>query len=164
EFALWAPAEKDSMFDECPDCPKLINELVFVERPEGFRLLDTRLLPTPYSTFTAFIRLLLDNNRTQAARLVKDPAMVSRALAAGWATRRDWRTWVVEDAEPASPWPSWLMVRFRGPHGDHRYGVDFEMYRGRWVIREWADRPLTPDTAKDKTRPSPTPTSGKKKP
>lgn len=161
EFALWAPAEHDSMFDECPDCPKRINELTFVERPEGFRLLDTRLVPTPYSTFTAFVHLLIENNRAQAARLVKDPAMVTRAVAAGWAARREWRTWVVEDAEPASPWPSWLMVRFRGPHGDHRYRVDFEMNRGRWVIREWAERQLRPSAAHGKFDSTATPRSKK---
>ena len=158
EFTVWVPAEPDSMFDECPDCPKRIDELTFVERPEGFRLLDTRLLPTPYSTFTAFVHLLLENNRGQAARLVKDPGLVGRAVAAGWGTSRGWRTWVVEDAEPASPWPSWLLVRFRGPRGEHRYRVDFDTERGRWVIREWAERQLAPQQARGK---APSPPGGK---
>ncbi len=144
EFVVWFQAEPDSMFDECPDCPKRINELTFIERPEGFRLLDTRLLPTPYSTFTAFIHLLLDNNRGQAARLVKDPVFVTRAIAAGWGVKREWRTWVIEDAEPSSPWPAWLMIRFHGPRGEHRYRVDFETEHGRWVIKEWAERQLNP--------------------
>lgn len=151
EFVLWVPSAVDSLFDECPNCPKRIDELTFVERPEGFRVLDTRLLPTPYSTFTAFIHLLLENNRTQAARLVKNAALVSRAISAGWASRRGWRTWVVEEAEPASPWPSWLLVRFKGPNGDLRYRVDFELSRGRWVIRDWSERQIKPPAPKQPT-------------
>lgn len=144
EVVAWVPAEPDSLFDECPECPKRVNELIFVERPQGFRLLDTRLVPTPYSTFTFFVRLLLEDNRAQAARLVKSPALVQRALAEGWATRRDWRTWVVEEAEPGSPWPQWLLVRFKGPRGERRYRVDFEVSHGRWVIRDWAERQIHP--------------------
>jgi hypothetical protein len=144
EFAMWVPAAVDSMFDECASCPKRIDELTFVERPEGFRLLDTRLLPTPYSSFTAFVHLLIDNNRAQAARLVKDPGLVSRAVTAGWGARRAWRTWVVEEAEPSSPWPSWLIVRFRGPAGEKRYRINFETNRGRWVIRDWAELTARP--------------------
>jgi hypothetical protein len=144
EFVLWVPAAVDSLFDECPDCPKRIDELTFVERPEGFRLLDTRLLPTPYSTFTAFIHLLIENNKTQAGRLVKNTSLLSRAISAGWGSRKAWRTWVVEEAEPASPWPTWLLVRFKGPSGDVRYRVDFETSRGRWVIRDWSERQIKP--------------------
>jgi hypothetical protein len=161
EFALWIPAEPDSMFDECQDCPKRINELTFVERPEGFRLLDTRLLPTPYASFTAFIHLLLENSRVQAARLVKDPTLVNRALAAGWGSRRGWRTWLVEEAEPASPWPLWFLVRFKGPAGDRRYRVDFEMSHGRWLIRQWAELPPKPATTGRAPAASPAPGSRK---
>lgn len=155
EFVLWVEAAVDSLFDECKDCPKRIEELTFVERPEGFRLLDTRLLPTPYSTFTAFIHLLIENNRTQAARLVRNPTLVSRAVADGWASRRAWRTWLVEEAEPASAWPSWLLVRFRGAAGERRYRVDFEMNRGRWVIRDWSERQIKPPPARPQATPKP---------
>src|SRR5688572_10427581 len=144
EAVAWIPAEPESLFDECSSCPKRINELVFMERPEGFRLLDTRLVPTPYSTFTAFIRLLLEGNRSQAARLVKDPALVQRAIAAGWAARKEWRTWLVEEAEPGAAWPLWLLIRHKGPQGEKRYRVDFEMSRGRWVIRNWTERRVAP--------------------
>jgi hypothetical protein len=144
ELVAWVPAEPDSMFDECSTCPKRINELVFIERPEGFRLLDTRLVPSPYSTFTVFVRLLTENNRAQAAKLVKNPALVQRAVAAGWGSRRGWRTWLIEESEPGAAWPAWLMVRFKGPRGERRYRVDFEVNRGRWVIRDWAERQSPP--------------------
>ena len=153
EAVVWVPAEPESLFDECPDCPKRINELVFMERPEGFRLLDTRLVPTPYSTFTLFVRLLLEGNRSQAARLVKGPGLVQRAVAAGWATRKEWRTWVVEEAEPGAAWPLWLLVRFRGPQGEKRYRVDFEMIRGRWLIRDWSERQIAKPPAGSRAAP-----------
>jgi hypothetical protein len=148
EAVAWVPAEQDSLFDQCEDCPKRLNELIFVERPDGLRLLDTRLVPSPYSTFTLFVHLLLGGNRAQAARLVKDPGLVQRALADGWATRKEWRTWLIEEAEPGQPWPLWLLVRFKGPKGDRRYRVDFEQSQGRWVIRDWADRQIVPTGAK----------------
>jgi hypothetical protein len=139
ELVAWAPAEPDSLFDECETCPKRTNELVFVERGEGFRLLDTRLLPSPYAVFTLFVRLLLDGNRTQAGRLVLKPELVQRAVTEGWASRRGWRTWLTEAAEPG-PWPVWLVLRFKGPHGERHYRVDFEIHHGRWVIRDWSER------------------------
>ncbi len=152
ELLAWIPGEKDSLFEECPDCPKLVTELVFAERPEGFKLQDTRIVPTPYATFALFVRLLTENNRAQAARLLKDPALLEKAVAAGWTARRN-RIWKVESAEPGTAWPEWLMVRFRGPQRDRRYAVVFELSRGRWVIRDWTERPIAPAAGAVKGRP-----------
>lgn len=140
ELIAWIPGEKDSMFEECSGCPKLINELLFAERPNGFKLQDTRIVPSPYSTFALFIRMLTEGSKTQAARLLKDPKMVDRAIAAGWATRRN-RIWKVENAEPGTTWPEWLFMRFRGTPA-RAYMVEFEMVRGRWVIKDWGERRL----------------------
>jgi hypothetical protein len=144
ELIAWVPADRDSIFEACEDCPGLVSELVFVERLDGFRLLDTRLLPTPFATFTQFVRLLLDGQRTQAARLLKDPTKLQSAIAAGWASSRGRRTWVVESAEPGVAWPQWLMLRFQGPQGPRRYRMDFEVQRGRWLIRDWTAREAPP--------------------
>ena len=137
ELTAWIPGAQDSMFDECAGCPRLINELLFVERPNGFKLMDTRLVPTPYSTFTAFVRMLGEGNRAQAARLLKDPGMLERALRAGWATRRN-HLWKLESVEADTPWPEWLVLRFQGTP-PRTYRVVFEMVRGRWVIRDWTE-------------------------
>jgi hypothetical protein len=146
ELVVFTPAEQDSLFDECETCPKRTTELVFVERAEGYRLLDTRLLPSPYATFTLFVRLLLDGNRAQAGRVVLKPELVQRAVTEGWGSQRAWRTWLTEGAQPG-PWPVWLLMRFKGPHGERHYRVDFEMHHGRWVIRDWSERQGAP-TAK----------------
>jgi hypothetical protein len=61
---------------------------------------------------------------------------------------------VVEEAEPTSPWPSWLLVRFRGA-SEHRYRVDFEMKQGRWVIRDWNERQIKPQAGKPQATPKP---------
>jgi len=139
ELVAWIPGERDSMFEECAGCPKLITELMFAERPNGFGLQDTRIVPSPYSTLTLFVRLLTDGNRAQAARLLKDPGLLDRAVAGGWNTRRN-GLWKIEEAEPGTAWPQWLRVRHTGPKGDRRYTVYFELSRGRWVIRDWAER------------------------
>ena len=152
ELLAWMPGEKDSLFEECADCPKRVTELVFAERREGFKLQDTRIVPTPYSTFALFVRLLTENNRAQAARLLKSPGLLEKAVAAGWAARRN-RIWKVESAEPGTAWPEWLIVRFRGPQGNRRYAVTFELSRGRWVIRDWTERPIAPGDGVVKGRP-----------
>jgi len=154
ELVAWVANDGDSLFEECPDCPKLLNELTFTERPEGFGLHDTRVVPSPYATFTLFIRLLIENNRSQAARLLKDPARLQQAVAAGWGARRTPRTWKIELAEPETRWPRWLGVRFRGPAGDKRYVVRFELHHGRWIIRDWESRTIVrPDSLRTPPRP-----------
>ena len=156
ELIAWIPGEKDSMFEECSGCPRLINELLFAERPNGFQLQDTRIVPSPYSTFALFIRMLTEGSRTQAARLLKDPRMIDRAIAAGWATRRD-HLWKVENAEPGTAWPEWLFLRFRGTP-QKAYMVNFEIVRGRWLIRDWEERRLEPVDSP----PNPGPGAGKR--
>jgi len=140
ELLAWIPGEEDSMFEECSGCPKLINELLFAERPNGFKLQDTRIVPSPYSTFALFIRMLTEGSRAQAARLLTDPKMIDRAIAAGWATRRN-HLWKVESAEPGTAWPEWLYMRYRGTP-QRAYMVNFDISHGRWLIRDWAERHL----------------------
>jgi hypothetical protein len=151
ELVSWTKDVADSLFESCPDCPNLISELLFIERAEGFGLHDIRLVPSPYATLVQFVRLLLDNHREQASRLLKDPSWMRQAVAAGWGLRRTARTWKIETVEADTQWPRWLEVRFRGPMGDRRYVIHFEQFRGRWIIRDWESRdlarPTTPRSA-----------------
>jgi hypothetical protein len=144
ELVAFVKGASDSLFEECSDCPQTITELVFNERPHGFEILDSRIVPSPYSTFELFVRLLIDNNRAAAARLLKSPTRLQAALAAGWGARRAPGTWKVESAEASQAWPRWMVTRFRGPQGVRRYRVDFEFERGRWVIRDWVERQIAP--------------------
>ena len=136
ELVAWIKGENDTLFEACLDCPGIIHEEVYTESRPGFRLHDMRILPTPYSTFTVFIRLLADGNRTAAARLLKDPSRMDEAIAEGWGLRRQAKAWKLEYTEEER-WPSWLEFLHHGPKGDTRYVVHFELKEGRWIIRDW---------------------------
>ena len=139
ELLHWEIPTTDSLFVPCSDCPRLTIEKTFVERAEGFTLHDSRVFPSPFATFVTFVRLLLDDRRVEAAKLVADPAQVTQALAAGWGVSRKPDTWRVEYGEPGERWPRWLEMRFAGPQGVKRYIVHFGLREGRWIIQQWAE-------------------------
>ena len=148
ELIQWAIARTDSLFIPCSDCPRLTIQKTFVERQEGFTLLESRLMPSPYATFVTYVRLLLDNHRLEAAKLVSDPSVVTQSLAAGWGVSRKPGTWQVEYGEQGERWPRWLEMRFAGPQGVRRYVVHFTMRDGRWIIERWLEpQPVTPKPA-----------------
>jgi len=136
ELVAWIKGENDTLFDACLDCPGIIHEEIYGEFHAGFRLQDMRILPTPYSTFTLFVRLLAEGNRTAAARLLQDPTRLDEAIADGWGLRRQAKAWKLEYTEEQR-WPSCLEFLHRGPNGDRRYVVHFELKEGRWIIRDW---------------------------
>jgi hypothetical protein len=124
------------LFESCLSCPAIIHEHTYTENLAGMRLHDLRILPSPYSTFSLFIRHLADGNRAAATRLLRDPSLVDEAIAAGWGSRRKAKAWKLEYAEEER-WPRWLAFLHHGPRGDQRYVVHFELREGRWIIREW---------------------------
>lgn len=145
EIVTWSRTNPDSTFDPCSDCPRLLTERSFVERELGFEVLESRLVPSPYATFTLFIRLLREGNRTAAARLLADPARIDAALSLGWGTRRGRGVWKTEYVEPGQGWPRWLAMRFDGPKGPVRYIVHFTLKEGRWLIQDWVvPKPAAP--------------------
>ncbi|MBI1797628.1 MAG: hypothetical protein HY076_09260 [Candidatus Eisenbacteria bacterium] len=152
ELVAWVHAKNDTLFAECVDCSPIIHELTYVESAAGFHLYDLRVLPSPYSTFTLFIRLLADGNRAAAARLLKDPARLEEAVAGNWGSRHRARAWVLEYGEE-TPWPRWLEFLHHGTKGDTRYIVRFELLDGRWIISDWVvphrvDRGAAADSTK----------------
>ena len=150
ELVAWSEAPPDTMFEACTACPRRLIENIYVERKdEGFGLNDSRLVPSPYSMFVLFIRLLVDHNRAAAARLLADPAKIDEAIAMGWGTRRSPGTWKLELSENER-WPRWLQFRFRGARGVERYVVRFKQKDGRWIIENWkrAATPATRDTTR----------------
>jgi hypothetical protein len=114
-------------------------ERTFVERQTGFALQDARPVPSPYLTLVTFVRLLIDNRRSEATKLVSDPDLVTRSLAAGWGVSRKPGTWRVEYGEPGERWPRGLEVRFDGPQGVKRYVIQFGQRDGRWIIQNWLE-------------------------
>ena len=142
EIVSWTRGPADSSFEECAGCPHLIIEKIFVRHEEGFELHDSRLLPSPYSSFVLFIRLLREQNRDAARRLLKHPAKLEEALALGWGAARG--IWRLEYAEPDEAWPRWLALRFQDRKGRRFYSVHFTMRDARWIIDNWA--PVTERT------------------
>ncbi len=136
ELTVWTDAHLDSAFERCPDCPRLMNERIYVERSGGFELHDSRLVPSPFSTFVLFVRLLREKNLPAARRLLADPAKLEDAVARGW-DRAGNRRWMLEYGEEGEAWPHWLAMRFAGAQGPERYIVHFTMKDARWIIREW---------------------------
>jgi len=134
EIVSWSRAEPDSAFEECMGCPRLQFESLFTEHEQGFSLQDGRLLPSPYSTFVLFIRLLREGNRSAATRLLETPSKVTEAVMLGWNARAARGTWKLEYAEEDQPWPRWLALRHRS---GTLYIVHFTMKDGRWIIRDW---------------------------
>src|SRR6266581_3072124 len=159
ELIQWAIPRTDSLFIPFSFCPRPPTEKTFVERGEGFVLEDSRVVPSPYAALVTFVRLLIDNRRVEAEKLVRDPAMVTQALAAGWGARRRAGTWQVEYGEEGARWPRWLEVRFDGPQGVKRYVVRFGQRDTRWIIQQWVepqpaparrmDRPVAPKSGMD---------------
>jgi hypothetical protein len=147
ELVAWMSVPNDTLFESCTSCPAIIQEHIYTDSRAGLRLHDLRLLPSPYSTFTLFVRQLADGNRAGAARLLKDPSRVDEAIAAGWGLRSRAKAWKLEYAEDER-WPRWLAFLHRGPRGNQRYIVHFELREGRWIIREWLKpRPAGAGTA-----------------
>ena len=151
ELVQWAIAKTDSLFVPCSDCPRLMIEKTYVERQEGFTLHESRMMPSPYATFVTFVRLLLDNHRLEAARLVSDASLVTKSLAEGWGVSRKPGTWRIEYGEQDERWPRWLAMRFEGPQGVRRYIVHFGLRDGRWIIEQW----VVPQPVQRKPLPSP---------
>jgi hypothetical protein len=146
---VWTEARADTSFELCPECPKLRLERMYIMRTDGYELYDSRLLPTPFATFTLFIRLLQQQNQTAARKLMSDPQHLADALAAGWA-KRGAGIWKMEYAEEGESWPRWFAFRFKGPNGPIRYIVHFEYVEGRWLIRDWVT-PRAASTGKSVT-------------
>jgi len=137
ELIVWSAATAESLFQACRECPPLLTEQTWVDRNGRFELDDSRVLPSPYSTFAVFIRLLREGNKAAASRLLATPAKVDEALREGWATGTGKGLWTVEYGEPEVGWPRWLAIRFRGNKEKPIYTVRFTQRDQRWVIETW---------------------------
>jgi hypothetical protein len=115
-------------FDECPTCPHVFHERRFAWDRAGFRRVDDRLVPSPYTTFTAFIDALIDDDRARAEPLVVDRSLVDFARRFEWnvAARGRWRV------APATDESAVEMVFFRG--NSDAFRVRFEAREGDWLI------------------------------
>ena len=154
EVVAWLRTPTDSLFRECSDCTHLMVERTLVEGRDGFEYFDQRLLPSPYASFVAFVRMLHDRNLAGARRLLDQPARLADAVALGFGQQKGPGTWSVEYGEPGEAWPRWIELRFDGPHGVKRYVVHFAMHDGHWLIHDWLEpRPVASGAAVRPTGP-----------
>jgi hypothetical protein len=147
EIVGWARATGDSSFEECAECPHPMLERLFVAREQGYELYDSRIMPSPLTTFSLFIRLLHEQNRAAAARLLVEPSKLADAVAQGWGTRNGRGVWKLEYTSEEDPWPTWLAFRLKGAKADTHYIVHFTLKDGRWLIQDWVI-PKTASTAR----------------
>jgi len=140
EVVAWVKLVPDSTFLPCDQCPPLISEVTYVERAHGFQLHDVRLLPSPFSTFTHFIRLLMSQEYDGARRLLDDPSKLEEAIDRGW-TQRGNGLWTVVAREEGESWPEWFDLRFNGEHGVQHVRLRFVQLGGRWIISRWEPTP-----------------------
>lgn len=145
EIVSFSEAPPDSVLTiESPVQP-MLREAIYTDRGQGFVVHDARILPGPLSTLRLFLTLLRQGDRTGARRLLENPDFLELAVAAGWASGRGPRTFVVDRQEEGQPWPQWLGARIVGSQGVRRWVFHFALRDGRWLIREWrAEQPPPP--------------------
>ncbi len=137
ELKTWSRATPDPLFAECPGCPPRLIERTYADRRRaGFELIENRVMATPYATFTDFVRALVNQDRSAAARCVAKPQLVDEARKLGWGSRRADSTWALERFEQER-WPRWLGLKFSSSSGPKRYVVRFTEEDGRWLIESW---------------------------
>lgn len=115
-------------FDECSTCPHVFRERRFSWGRTGFTRLDQHAVPSPYSTFTAFIAAITLDDRDRASTLVVDRSLIDFARRFEWhlPNRGRWRV------APATDESAVEMVFLRGAHDAYR--VRFESQDGDWLI------------------------------
>jgi len=137
ELVSWTHGGQDSVFQLCEDCPRLITERIWAERPEGFEIVESRIVPTAFANFAAFTRFLREGNRAAAARLLADPGKVSEAIANGWDRVEGRGAWRVTGVERDETWPHWIVVRHGRGADAKSWVVNFVVRDGRWIIQDW---------------------------
>ena len=137
ELITWTAGVQDTLFTVCEGCPKLLTERTWTEREAGFEISESRLVPSPFSTFLLFTRFLREGNRSAAARLLVNPTKVADAVANGWDRGGPKGVYQVVNVEPGETWPHWMVIR-RGRGKDApSWVVHFVVKDGRWIINDW---------------------------
>ncbi len=137
ELLSFSQAPPDSVLTVEGSVQPILREAIYTDRGQGFVVHDARILPGPLSTLRLFVSALRQGDRDGARRLLVNPDSLERAVAAGWATGRSPRTFVVDRQEEGQSWPQWLGARITGPQGVRRWVFHFMLRDGRWLIREW---------------------------
>jgi hypothetical protein len=148
ELLSYSPAPPDSVFTVERPVHPVTREVIYTEGPRGFRPHDARYVPGPLETLHQFLVALRAGDRERATRLLVDPAQFEAARAAGWATARSPRSFVVDRQQEGQPWPEWLGARVTDAKGTRRWVFHFTLHEGLWLIKDWiAEGAPRPDPA-----------------
>ncbi len=147
EVVAFHLVEPDSFLVLGSGVPRLVEEYIYTERPEGFVLHDLRLLPGPVETVNMFATLLIQHEPELARRLLVNPATLDSVQLLGWGQHHGRGAWNIEYGED-QPWPEWLELRIWQDKGWQRWIFHFWIKDDRWVIRDWipvqpAEKPKT---------------------
>lgn len=137
ELLAFQPLDPDSFLVLRSEVPKVTQELLFTERPEGFVAHDSRTLAGPTETLRLFTRILADRRYDRAKLLLAKPATLDSMLARGWARKLVRGAFTAEYGEPGQAWPEWMELRILEDAGWKRWIFHFTIVDGRWVIRDW---------------------------
>jgi hypothetical protein len=149
ELVSFARTPADSVLRVEPPVQPILREAIYTDRGQGYVLHDIRVVPGPLATLWRFVSALRNGDREDARRLLVNPDFLELAVAAGWATGRSPRTFVVDRQEEGQRWPQWLGARATGPLGERRWVFRFVLREGRWLIQELrAEEPLRPETGR----------------
>ena len=123
-------------FEECATCPHVYELHRFRWGAEGFQRVEDSVVPSPYSTFVAFIRAVMANDEDRAEPLVTKGSLFDDARDLDWGKPRgNWRIAPATDETPAQ------MIFFRGK--DEAYRIEFERSGGNWLIAGFEAVPRT---------------------
>jgi len=137
ELLVFTKVEPDSYFVVRPGVPPLENEILYIERAEGFVPFNARTIPGPLQTLHAFAELLKDRQLERAQRLMLRPERIKEVQALGWLGLHRRGAWTVEYGE-SEPWPTWFVVRIQSPAGAKEYVFHFVVDDySRWAIKDW---------------------------
>ena len=137
ELLSYSPAPPDSVLTVVSPVHPVIREAIYTEGPRGFLVHDARLVPGPLETLRQFLQALRAGEQERARRLLVNPDFLELARAAGWASMRSPRNFVVDRQQEGQPWPEWLGARVAGTTGMKRWVFHFTLREGRWLIKDW---------------------------
>ena len=137
ELISYSPAPPDSVLTVEPPVQPVVREVIFTEGPRGFLPHDGRFVPGPLETLRQFLLALRAGEHDRARRLLMNPDFLEFARAAGWASARSPRSFVVDRQQENLPWPEWLGARVTGTTGTRRWVFHFALREGRWLIKDW---------------------------
>lgn len=124
-------------FEECATCPHVYMLRQYRWTQAGFERVDEHRVPSPYSTFTAFIAALVQDDRDRALEFVADPTLIDFARRYAWNETSPGR-WRVA---PATDEGAIEMVFFRG--AKEAYRIHFESRDGDYVVAGFEATPRT---------------------